>query len=439
MNEPDPTAAGSSEPRQTGHGQTGHGQTGLGGAVPPPRWTPPAPPAWSPRAPEVPDPRDATLQCPADAEHGRRAARPRQWRAALVAAAIAALVASLVTAGAFVVFDDDSGSSSASTAPLVTAPSLEADPAAQNDTSGLRAVLEAVRPAVVRITVDTGFAQGEGTGFIVSNDGVIVTNAHVAGDVDEVLVTLADGDEERATLLGSDPQHDLAVIKIDRTGLPTVRIGDSDPPATQVGDPVIAIGNALGLQGDLSVTTGIVSALDRQLEIDAQTVLVSVIQTDAAINPGNSGGPLVNRRGEVIGINTAIAPPEESNNVGFAISISSAKPIIEALRAGRDPQIAFLGVESEDVTPQLAAREDLVADAGAYITDVVEGSPADDAGLRIGDVVVELNGRTIDGRASLLRTIRRNEPGDRIDLVIERDGENETLGIELGTLPENNV
>jgi S1-C subfamily serine protease len=367
---------------------------------------------------------------------GRRA-RP-SWRSTVAAGAIGALVASAVTAGAFAVLDDDAPTS-APTSPLVTAASFEGDPAEQTDASGLRAVLDAVRPAVVRIAVDTGFGQGEGTGFIVSNDGVIVTNAHVAADADEIRVTLADGDEEQATLLGADPQHDLAVIKVARTGLPTVRIGDSDPPATQVGDPVIAIGNALGLEGDLSVTTGIVSALDRQLEIDARTVLVSVIQTDAAINPGNSGGPLVNRRGEVIGINTAIAPPEESNNVGFAISISSAKPIIEALRAGRDPQIAFLGVESEDVTPQLAEREDIVADAGAYITQVVVGSPADSAGLQDGDVVVELGGRPIDGRASLLRTIRRNEPGDEVEVVIERDGENETLEIVLGTLPEDNV
>jgi S1-C subfamily serine protease len=361
-------------------------------------------------------------------------------RSALVGGVAGALVAALVTAAAFVIADDDSADSSGgtrATAPLSTAAPNGGQPASLADTD-LRALLDKVRPAIVRIVVGGEVAQGEGTGFIVSSDGVIVTNAHVAGDASRIEVTLSDGDVERAELLGSDPNHDLAVIKIDRTGLPTLQLGDSDPPVTRVGDDVIAIGNALGLEGELSVTTGIVSALDRTLEFGS-TRLVSVIQTDAAINPGNSGGPLMNTRGEVIGINTAIARPEESNNVGFAISISSAKPIIEALREGKEPEIAFLGVETKTVTPQVADVEGLRSDNGALILDVVDSSPADDAGLRPGDVVLSLDGEAANTREALLRQIRRHRVGDEITIELERKGEVRDLTIELGRLPADNA
>ena len=417
------------------------------GPVPVPEPQPELPgPTWSngpiPTAPR-PIPPVPTIPispaAPPMASPGEPGARRRSGLgAAVVGGLVGALVAALVTAGAFVIVDDDGSSASDAPATIATA-DRGVRPAQVEGANDLRPVLEAVRPAVVRISVDAGISgQGEGTGFIVASDGIIVTNAHVAGDADSIEVTLSDGDTEPAELLGADRAHDLAVIKIDRAGLPTVELGDSDPPATQVGDQVIAIGNSLGLRGELSVTTGIVSALDRQLDISADTRLVSVIQTDAAINPGNSGGPLVNVAGQVIGINTAIAPPEESNNVGFAISISSARPIIEALRSGEDPAVAFLGVESEDVTPQRARRNGLETDRGAIITSVVDGSPAADAGLRVGDVVVELDGREIDSSASLLRTIRRNEPGDDVVLVIERDGEQTEITVELGTLPEDN-
>jgi S1-C subfamily serine protease len=352
---------------------------------------------------------------------------------------VGAVVAALVTTSAFMISDDDSSGPDRTgpTAPIATAARTEQAPVAIADTD-LRSLLAAIRPAVVRVSVDTLVGEGEGTGFIVSSDGVIVTNAHVAGDANDISVTLSDGDVESAELLGADGAHDLAVIKIARRDLPTIELGDSDPPVTQVGDGVIAIGNALGLEGQLSVTTGIVSALDRQVPV-GNTTLVSVIQTDAAINPGNSGGPLVNTRGEVIGINTAIAPPQESNNVGFAISISSAKPIIEALRDGREPEIAFLGVESRSVTPQIADEDDLVTTTGAQITDVVSGSPADDFGFEEGDVIVALDGEEIDTDASLLRSIRRHRAGETVDVRIERDGSVRTIRVELGTLPADNI
>jgi S1-C subfamily serine protease len=418
-----------------------------------PSWIPPlAPdPYLRPTAPTAPTPPVASVTTsntggPAPHASPERPPAPATSRlasssmkSAIIGAVVGAVVAALVTAGTFVITDDDNADSgtTGSTAPLSTAAATVSKPASLADTD-LRALLEKVRPAVVRIAVETDTERGEGTGFVVSSDGVIVTNSHVASDARNIEVTLADGDIEPAELLGADPNHDLAVIKIDRTDLATLQLGDSDPPVTQVGDDVIAVGNALGLEGQLSVTTGIVSALDRTLELGS-TRLVSVIQTDAAINPGNSGGPLLNTRGEVIGINTAIARPEESNNVGFAISISSARSIIEALRAGKTPEIAFLGVDTKSVTPQVADEENLRSDNGALILEVVDGSPADDAGLQPNDVVISLDDEATDTREALLRLIRRHRVGDTITLKIERDGDVRTLTIQLGQLPADNA
>ena len=408
------------------------------GPAPIPTWTPPAA-ATEQGSPTVDNPFTEPIAAIGPAG-GVAAASPRTNRrgAVLVAGGVGALVAAMVTASAFVLTkDDDPGTNGPSSQPLTTAEPDPAQPASVAETD-LRALLDRVRPAVVGIEIDAGFDQGEGTGFIVTSDGVIVTNAHVAGSADEILVRLSDGDLEPAELLGSDPTHDLAVIKIDREGLPTLPLGDSDPPVTQVGDGVIAVGNALGLEGELSVTTGIVSALDRTVPVQG-TRLVSAIQTDAAINPGNSGGPLLNTRGEVIGINTAIAPTSVSNNVGFAISISSAKPIIEALRQGDEPRIAFLGVETETLTPQRADDEGVEATSGAIIVDIVEGAAADEAGLEIGDIVISIEGVTTPTTESLLRQIRRHRVGDAVELQVERDGDVETVIATLGRLPDDNV
>ena len=355
---------------------------------------------------------------------------------ALVGGAVGALVASLVTAVTFSVVDDREAVDAA--APIVTAAPSRAEPASLGETD-LRSLLDRVRPAVVRITVEQdGSSAGEGTGFIVASDGVIVTNAHVVGDADRISVTLSDGNVESAELLGAQANYDVAVIKIDETGLATLPLGDSNPPTTQVGDGVIAVGNALGLEGELSVTTGIVSALDRTVPVgDAE--LVSAVQTDAAINPGNSGGPLLNTRGEVIGINTAIAPTEVANNVGFAISISSAQPIIEALRAGRTPHIPFLGVSTETVDAARARADDLISKQGAIIVDVVSGAAADDAGVEAGDVVLSIDGVMVTSRESLLRQIRLRRVGDEAVLEIERDREVLELRVTLGELPTDGV
>ena len=211
----------------------------------------------------------------------------------------------------------------------------------------IQSILSKVEPATVAVQVDGGvnLGGGAGTGFIISEDGVVVTNNHVIdGAKKGITVTLGDGRTLTANLLGRDPLEDLAVLKVDATGLPTAKLGSSKKMV--VGDDVVAIGNALALQGGLSVTRGIISGLDRNIDTELNFELQGIIQTDAAINRGNSGGPLVNAKGEVIGINTAIANPASATNVGFAIAIDRAKPIIEHLIKGKDRKIPFVGIAS---------------------------------------------------------------------------------------------
>ena len=182
------------------------------------------------------------------------------------------------------------------------------------------------------------------------------------------------------------------------------------------------------------MTTGIISGLDRVVDVGNET-LFNAIQTDAAINPGNSGGPLVDSNGKVIGINTAIASPQTSNNVGFAISISSAKPIIDALRNGKQPQIAFLGVTSQPSRPTARAR--LGVDQGAVVADVASGSGAAKAGIKQGDVIVEIDGAKVDSNDDVASTVRKHAPGDQIDVVIVRDGKQQTVTVTLGERPQD--
>ncbi len=267
-----------------------------------------------------------------------RSSRRSGLRSALVGGVAGALVGALIAGGLVVAFDDDPQPGQVTT---VETTDDTARPASQPVEPGdIRSILSAARPAVVRIDVggSNSVTQGTGTGFIIDSSGVIVTNAHVVDGFDTVTVHTADGDALEGDVVGEDASLDVAVVQVDRTGLPALELGDSD--ALQVGDPVIAIGNALGLSegSGATVTTGIISGLDRVVEVGQQEVLFNAIQTDAAINPGNSGGPLVDANGRVIGINTAIASPDTSNNVGFAISISSATPVIQALREGREPR-----------------------------------------------------------------------------------------------------
>ncbi|MCZ7527448.1 MAG: trypsin-like peptidase domain-containing protein [Acidimicrobiia bacterium] len=264
-----------------------------------------------------------------------------------------------MASGVYLVADDDGGETR-----VVERTPVGSNTSVMTEPADVQEVLARVEPAVVaiQVTQDGPASQllGEnvsaGSGFVISPDGFIVTNNHVISDETgtqvggDIEVTFSDGETMPAEVVGRDPVTDLAVIQVDGENLPFAEIGDSD--SLQVGDDVVAIGNALALEGGLSVTRGIVSALGRQVPTETGTVLTDAIQTDAAINRGNSGGPLVNASGEVVGINTAIADPQVAQNVGFAIAIAQAMPVIEQLRQGEDVEVAFLGVQTQTVTPR---------------------------------------------------------------------------------------
>jgi S1-C subfamily serine protease len=369
------------------------------------------------------------------------AAQPRRrWGGLFVAALVGALVGGGISGGIVSATDHGSSTTIVTSAPNNVAARPSTALAKPGD---IRSILARVEPAVVRIDVTANpdvidSQSGTGTGFITSSDGVIVTNAHVTNAetdhaADELIVTLSSGDSVRGRVVGEDPAQDLAVVKIDRKGLPTVPLGDSD--SLEVGDAVVAIGNALGIAGNPTVTSGIVSGLGRTVRISSAETLVDAIQTDAAINPGNSGGPLVDVHGRVIGINTAIADPGSSNNVGFAISISSARPVLDALRAGRTPRIAYLGVYTQTVTPELARARDLHLPSGAYVALVKADAGAQQAGIRRGDVMIEVDGQRVRSNDDVVRIVRRHRPGDTISVLLVRNDQAKTFKVTLGDLP----
>jgi len=271
-----------------------------------------------------------------------------------------------------------------------------------------------------------GPQHGQGSGFVVAADGVILTNAHVVADADEVTVTLTDQREFRAKVLGSDATTDVAVLKIDAKDLPTVRVGD--PAKLRVGDWVVAIGTPYGL--DNTVTSGIVSAKSRALPGDT---VVPFIQTDAAVNPGNSGGPLFNLDGEVVGINSQIF----SRSGGFQ-GLAFAIPIDVALRVKDDIQkhgrVAHgrLGVNVQPIDQALAESFGLAGPKGALVGSVQKGSPAEKAGLQPGDVILEYEGKPVLRSSELPAMVAATKPGTKAALQIWRDGKSEKLAIEVG-------
>ena len=305
-------------------------------------------------------------------------------------------------------------------------------------------VVKAVLPAVVNVVAQSGDSKGEGTGFIVRSDGIIVTNFHVVEGASNLTVLTSDADPVHydARVIGGDVQSDIAVLKVDATGLPTVPLGNSDD--LQLGQPVVAIGYALGLQGGPSVTDGIVSSVTRQITVpderctecsDGQRVYTHVIQTDAAINPGNSGGPLVNLAGQVVGINTAGANTAE--NIGFAIQIDSAKPVIFQAAENPSQPVAFMGITSAAPTnPQVQFQFNPPVDHGAVIVDLVPGGPAESAGIAVGDTIVQFDGKDVTDPDQLGQLIRDHSPGDQVTVgVVHADGSAGQVTVTLGTNP----
>jgi len=268
---------------------------------------------------------------------------------------------------------------------------------------------------------------GEGTGFLISSDGYIVTNHHVVGEADQVNVTLSDGRKFEARIVGTDPQTEIALVKVEATGLPSLQFADSDQ--VRVGEWVLAIGNPFGLSH--SVTSGIISARGRA---DVGIVdYADFIQTDAAINPGNSGGPLLNMRGEVVGVNTAIlSRTGGSNGVGFAIPVNMVKHVSGQLREHGAVSRGHLGIAIQDLTPEIASWFGVGQSRGILIAEVVEGSPAERAGLQRDDVIVGVDGQPVDDAGGFRSRIATTDAGKLLDLEIIRAGERINKQVEVG-------
>lgn len=306
-----------------------------------------------------------------------------------------------------------------------------------------------VSPAVVSITAKREGVdffgriveqEGAGTGFVITSDGLIATNKHVvSSDAATYTVFMADGKSYDATVKARDPFNDLAVLKIEATGLPVMNLGDSD--AVEVGQWVIAIGNAFG-EFNNSVSVGVVSAKNRKLSGSNESEeLTGLVQTDAAINPGNSGGPLVNLKGQVVGINTAIASTTgTSSGVGFAIPINAVKKAIDSVRKTGTIKRPMLGVRYVNIDSTIAKQLSLSVDHGALIRGdvqtpgVVAGGPAAAAGIKENDIILELNGERIDEDHPLANMLVKYAPDEEVTLKILRDGKESNVKVKLGEM-----
>ncbi|HEV3002344.1 MAG TPA: trypsin-like peptidase domain-containing protein [Solirubrobacteraceae bacterium] len=274
--------------------------------------------------------------------------------------------------------------------------------------------------------------QSTGTGFVIDGDGNILTNAHVVENATRVDVRFSDARTARAEVRGRDRSSDLALLKVDPDGLDLHPLTLGSSAGVKVGDPTVAIGNPFGLERTL--TTGVVSALQRRIEAPDGFTISDVIQTDAAINPGNSGGPLIDASGRVIGINSAIrtgGAGEGNIGIGFAVPIDTAKRVLPTLKQGRDVERAYLGVTTATVVPEMNLR----VDRGAVVQDVAPLSPADEAGFILGDVIVRIAGRDVRSSDDVGRAVDERKPGDEIEVEIVRAGRRERVEVELRKRP----
>ena len=331
---------------------------------------------------------------------------------------------------------------SAKLAPTGTAgspPGTPASPLPPLEPSTVEEVVSRVLPAVVNVQTDIGQPgrPPEGTGFIVHEGGVIVTNYHVVERAFEIEVVTGDGERLQARAIGGDFAADLAVLKVDAEDLPTVPLGDSDQ--LRLGQDVVALGFALGLEGGPSVTTGIVSGLGRTIDAGGEGVKTrtyeDVIQTDAAINHGNSGGPLVDLRGRVVGINTAGVGAGAAENVGFAIAINRARPVIDHAMEDPEGPAPLLGVSTQPVTPVLAAQLSLSVDEGALVRALPAGGPAAEAGIEVGDVIVAVAGEEVTDNDSLQERLLEHDPDELVEVTVVRGTETLTVEVTLGVRP----
>ncbi|MBE7701899.1 trypsin-like peptidase domain-containing protein [Oerskovia sp. Sa1BUA8] len=379
---------------------------------------------------------------PAPVAPEQAAAAPRKnrtWIPVVGAAAAAAVLASAGTAGLLTALDG-SGPSSSSLASIGENKENSTVPVASSTSENpdWQAVTSAVAPSVVSIQVTTASGSGEGSGVVIDTEGHVLTNNHVVEGAqnDTVQVTLSDGRLYEAKIVGLDPTTDLAVVELvdPPSNLTPATFGDSDD--VTVGESVLAVGNPLGLAN--TATTGIVSALDRPVAASGSdggsTVVTNAIQIDAAINPGNSGGPLFNAQGEVIGITSSIATTSSQSGsigLGFAIPVNLAKNISAQLIENGTAEHAFLGVSMTDAT----ATADGVTRRGAEVKSVQDGSPAAEAGIETGDVIVAIDGNPVSGAESLTGFVRERATGDVAKVTVVRDGKTVEVDVTLAAKP----
>lgn len=362
--------------------------------------------------------------------------RHHSWVKTLaIAVAASAVTTTVLCSGFFLYFrQNPMPSSYTSTLPPVTGTTTV------TEGNTINQIATAVGPAVVGIVSEveyTGFfspsrvQQGSGSGIILRPDGYIVTNHHVIEDATHVTVILSTGEEYPATLIGTDESTDLAVIKINASDLPYAELGDSD--GLLVGDLVVAIGNPLGQELAGSVTVGYVSALNRTITVDENKTL-TLLQTDAAINPGNSGGALVNAQGKIVGINTAKISSSNVEGLGFAIPATTARPIIEDLiEHGRVTGRPLIGITGQELSASISRQWGFPTDTGVYITSVSEGSAAEDAGLRRGDIIVEIDGQKVTSVAEINAIRNTKRAGDALSVTFFRGDNRETVTLTLGS------
>jgi S1-C subfamily serine protease len=365
-----------------------------------------------------------------------------------LAVALVAVVA-LAVAG---VFDRDDGGSSSS-APL-TSSGTQAPAAPLPRNASVADIYSKVSPGVVQVESRTGGGNpltgggggGTGSGFVIDDQGRVVTNDHVVDRATTVTVRFGEKqDPIPAKVLGTDPSTDVALLKIDpdkvKGGIKPVTLGDSSK--LRVGEPTVAIGSPFGLDG--SLTTGVVSALDRTVRSPNGFSIDGVVQTDAAINPGNSGGPLLDGQGRVIGVNAQIATNGSDSNsgVGFAIPVNTVKQVVPALERNGEIKRAYLGVSTADVTPEIAKELGLSVTDGALVGSVVQGGPADKAGIRAaapngrgGDVIVSVNGKAVKQPDDVATAIASLEPGDEARVEVLRGSKRTTLTVTLADRPK---
>ena len=427
------------------------GQTALLGVAHPPATEPtvgpppafPASPPAFPASPPLASPTDTRFGSapplipptgPSTGQPSGPGPRSSGARTAAIGAVVGALVSSLVGGVLYLtvgrserVVVRERAANATRPARVISGPSLD-----------IQALLAKVRPSVVSIQTDvrlrTSTAEAAGSGIVLDDAGLVLTNAHVVEGATSIRVAFADGSSHDADLVGSFPERDVALVraKVDAATEPA-DLGSSDDLV--VGDDVVAIGNALNLGAQPSVTKGIVSAKDRSIAAQGKQ-LEDLIQTDAAINPGNSGGPLVNAAGQVVGVNTAII--QDSQNVGFSLSIDSIRPLIEDIKAGKgtiDGNSAFLGVSTTDIgeqPPDVLDQAKVDTERGAFVAGIQPGTAAEKAGLREGDVITAIDGTPIDTKEDVGAIIRKLDPGTEIVIEYQRQGATDTTTVELG-------